>query len=210
MRGAYFVITGMALAACAFIAGGIEMVPNTWAGGPASKEVNDGAIVPFEDRARSEVTIDDAVDEVSYPFQGIKRTHRTTSIPRPLNINVLEVTLNDPGISFFVTPGNPDPGRGSCGEAIASRTSTAVAEFDLQVGINGDFSDPDCNFDRREGEATGVYGLGVSYRQEIPSSGLPMIPRDQYSPHNNRPALTLTQSNEAYIGLYEPENPFPP
>ena len=47
-------------------------------------------------------------DEVTFPFRGIKRTHRTTNIPRPLNMNVLEIDLNCPAISFLVTPGGPE------------------------------------------------------------------------------------------------------
>ncbi len=146
-------------------------------------------------------------DLVSYPFQGIKRTHRSAISRRPLNINVLEVDLNDPGVSIFVTPGNPDLDRTSCEEVIARKTTTFVSEFDLQVGINGDFSEPDCNFSRIEGKKTGVYGLGVSYREAI--QGLPEIPRDQYSPHNNRPALTFTQPKNGYIGWYGAGTPFP-
>ena len=171
--------------------------------------------ITIEDRARNKftaspiITIDDAIDEVSYPFQGIKHTLRTISVPRPLNINVLEVDLANPGISPFVTPGNPDPNRTLCEEVIARKTTTFVAEFDLQVGINGDFSDSEnCTFDRVEGEKTGVYGLGVSYREPI--QGLPEIPRDQYSLHNNRPTLAFDQSKNGYIGRYDETNPFPP
>ena len=145
-------------------------------------------------------------DVVSYPFGGIKWTHRSATSRRPLNINILEVDLNDAGISPFVTPGFPP--LATCHEVEARKTTTFVSDFKLQVGINGDFSDPDCNFSRIPGEPTGVYGLGVSYREAI--QGLPEIPRDQYSPHNNRPALTFTQAKVGYIGWYEEGTPFPP
>jgi len=149
------------------------------------------------------------VDEVDYPFHGIKRTHRITRIPRFLNINILEVTLADPGISLFVSPGDSAPQSILCEEAIVRRTTTFVAEFGLQVGINGDFSDPNCNSSRTEGEAAGVHGLGVSYRKEMPDRGLSEIPRSQYSPHNSKPALAFTESKQAYIGWYAEDDPFP-
>ena len=71
-------------------------------------------------------------DEVTFPFQGIKRTHRTTTIPRPLNINVLEIDLDCPAISFLVTPGGPeydDPNTGVQEEVLARRTTTFVADY---------------------------------------------------------------------------------
>ena len=178
------------------------LIPNTWNVTLAAQGGNSW-------EATAQVwDINAAVDEVSYPFQGVKRTHRTTSVPRPLNVNVLEITLTDPGVSLFVSPGNPDPDRTACEEAIVRKTTTFVQEFGLQIGINGDFSDPDCSLSRTEGEAASVYGLGVSYRSS--ASGLLEIPKDQYSPHDNRPALAFTKSNQAYIGWYGEGNAFPP
>ncbi|MBC8229382.1 hypothetical protein H8E77_07545 [bacterium] len=78
-------------------------------------------------------------DIVSYPFEGIKRTHRTTNSPRPLNMNILEIDLTDQGISLFVTEPNPDA-LGPDDEVLARRTSTFVDEFGVQIGINGDFT----------------------------------------------------------------------
>lgn len=154
----------------------------------------------------------DPVDMVSYPFPGVKWTHRNTNIPRPLNINVLEVILTDPRINIFVSPGNPNPNPDNeiCEEAIVRKTTTFVSEFGLQIGINGDFSDLKyCSHTpEEEGERGSVDGLGVSYR--TPETMLPEIPRDQYSPHNNRPALTFTEFKEAYIGCYTEDSPFPP
>jgi hypothetical protein len=55
-------------------------------------------------------------DETASPFQGIKWTHRTTTVPRPLNIDVLEIDLNCPAISFLVTPGGAGRRRSQCGD----------------------------------------------------------------------------------------------
>jgi len=122
-------------------------------------------------------------DVVSYPFVGIKRIHRTTTSPRPLNMNILEVDLTDQGISLFVTEPNPDR-TGSDDEVLARRTSTFVDEFGVQVGINGDFTSSERTM---EYETRSVEGLAIS-------NGV------QYSTDDGRPALTFTQSNEPYIG----------
>ncbi|MFC1716754.1 tandem-95 repeat protein [Candidatus Poribacteria bacterium] len=124
-----------------------------------------------------------STDVVSYPFSGIKRTHRTATAPRPLNMNVLEVDLTDQDISFFVTEPNPDR-TGPDNEVLARRTSTFVSEFDVQVGINGDFASTQPVI---EYEARGVEGLAVSDGVE-------------YSDDAGRPALTFTELNEPYIG----------
>jgi iron(II)-dependent oxidoreductase len=136
-------------------------------------------------------------DEITFPFEGIKRTHRTTTVPRPLNINVLEIDLDCPAISFFVTPGGPeydDPNTEIQEEVLAQRTTTFVADYGLQVGINGDFAAP-APGPRYEYQPRSVLGLAVS-------DGV------QYSTDDGRPALTLPgdpRSGTGYIG----RAPFP-
>jgi len=136
-------------------------------------------------------------DEVTFPFQGIKRTHRTITIPRPLNINVLEIDLNCPAISFLVTPGGPQYDDSSTEiqeEVLARRTTTFVADYGLQVGINGDF-------------AASTAGPSYEYQPRV-VLGLAVSNGVQYSTDDGRPALTLprdTRSERAYIGLA----PFP-
>jgi formylglycine-generating enzyme required for sulfatase activity len=136
-------------------------------------------------------------DEVAFPFQGIKWTHRTTTIPRLLNINVLEVDLTCPSISFFVTPGGPqfdDPNTEIREEVPARRTTTFVADYGLQVGINGNF-------------AASVPAPLYEYQPCI-VSGLAVSNGVQYSTEDGRPALTFPrdlQLGTAYIG----RAPFP-
>jgi hypothetical protein len=131
-------------------------------------------------------------DEVSFPFEGIKRTHRTTTIPRPLNINILEIDLSNPAISFLVTPGGPecdDPDTDIQEEVLSRRTTTFVADYGVQVGINGAFSEP-AEEPHYEYQPRAVLGLAVS-------DGL------QYSTDDGMPALTFPQfpqSGTAYIG----------
>ena len=46
---------------------------------------------------------------VTQPFLGVKLYHETLTSPRPLNINVAEIDLSAPGISFLVSPRGPSP-----------------------------------------------------------------------------------------------------
>ncbi len=148
-------------------------------------ETCDSAIVPLPN------------DEVSYPFQGIKRVWRRTNIPHPLNINVLEVDLNEPAINFFVTPGGQKydvPDTDIQEEVLARRTTTFVTDYGLQVGINGDFA-ASASDSPYEYQPRIVLGLAVS-------NGA------QYSTDDGWPALTLPKSprsGTAYIG----HAPFP-
>jgi formylglycine-generating enzyme required for sulfatase activity len=136
-------------------------------------------------------------DEVTFPFHGIKRTHRTTTIPRPLNINVLEVDLTCPAISFLVTPGGlqfDDPNTEISEQVQARRMTTFVADYGLQVGINGNF-------------AASAPGPVYEY-QPCVVTGLAVSNGVQYSTDDGRPALTFPgdcRSGTAYIGCA----PFP-
>lgn len=136
-------------------------------------------------------------DEVTFPFQGIIRTHRKTTLPRPLNLNVLEIDLDCPAISFLVTPGGPDmddPDTVIAEEVLARKTTTFVAEYGLQVGVNGDF-------------AASAPGPRYEYQPRV-VLGLAVSNGEKYSTHDGRPALTFPRdlrSGTAYIG----QAPFP-
>ncbi|HET7087321.1 MAG TPA: phosphodiester glycosidase family protein [Anaerolineae bacterium] len=71
-------------------------------------------------------------------FEGITYIREVRRSPRPIVIHVMRVELDAPGIRFLVTPGDPSPED----EIRARTTSQFVAEFDLQVAINGDFFTP--------------------------------------------------------------------
>jgi hypothetical protein len=71
-------------------------------------------------------------------FQGIEYTRQVRSDPRPMVIHVVTVDLRSPGLTFLVTPGDPD-------ESLpleARTTSQFLREFDLQLAVNGDGFSP--------------------------------------------------------------------
>src|SRR5688572_24601597 len=51
----------------------------------------------------------EAAQVVFEPFLGVRHIHQTEMAPRLLNINVVEIDLSAPGLSFQLTPGGPHP-----------------------------------------------------------------------------------------------------
>lgn len=47
--------------------------------------------------------------EISEPFEGIRHYHRTTTVPRLLDMHLIEIDLKHPDIQFKVTPPNNPP-----------------------------------------------------------------------------------------------------
>ena len=70
-------------------------------------------------------------------FQGITYTRDVRADPRPLVIHIVAIDLGAPGLRFLVTPDDTP----ADGTVPARTTSGFLAEFGLQVAINGDFFD---------------------------------------------------------------------
>jgi hypothetical protein len=71
-------------------------------------------------------------------FEGITYVRDVRREPRPLIIHVVIVELDAPGIGFLVTPGDPTQDQ----PLRARKTSQFLAEFGVQVAVNGDFFKP--------------------------------------------------------------------
>ena len=76
-----------------------------------------------------------AADEVTTPFNGVTRIHRTLTSPRPLNINIIRVDLNAEGVGFTVTPSNG----GASGDADPMVCTDFLTQTDAQIAINCGF-----------------------------------------------------------------------
>ena len=68
-------------------------------------------------------------------FNGITYIRDVRQQPRPLVIHVVQIDLDTPGLSFFVTPGESVDGH----EVRAQTVSGFLTQYDLQLAINGDF-----------------------------------------------------------------------
>ncbi len=76
-----------------------------------------------------------AVDEISSPFIGITHIHRTRTQPRTIDMHILVIDLNTPGLSFRVTPSNGD----SAGETTIQTVRNFLIEQNAQIAINAGF-----------------------------------------------------------------------
>ena len=74
--------------------------------------------------------------EVTVPFEGIRHIHRTTTVPRQLDMHVIEIDLTAIGIDFAITPSN---GQG-VGATDGQTTREFVTQKNAQIGLNGSFS----------------------------------------------------------------------
>ncbi len=124
-------------------------------------------------------------------FKGVTFVRDVRSEPRPLIIHAITVELDAPGIGLLVTPGDPlqdQPLR-------ARKTSQFLAEFGLQVAVNGDFFAPwrsksPWDYYPHVGDPVNVKGLASS-RGVVYAAGW-----------QDGPTLYLSQDNRA--SFHEP------
>jgi len=109
------------------------------------------------------------------PFVGVTHIHRTATDPRPMNIHVIQIDLNAPGIRFKVTPGNDDAPR----ETELQTTPAFLVQQKAQLAINTHFFSP---FPPNAPQSN-VIGLAASEG-------------DVYSPfQNNWPAVNISKDH---------------
>jgi exopolysaccharide biosynthesis protein len=138
-----------------------------------------------------------AVQTVSQPFLGVKLYQQTETSPRPLNINVLEIDLSAPGISFLVTPRGPAPQpvfNGVPDETVIQTPRQFLNASGAQIAINASF-----------------YAISelhtVNGQTWTNNLGLTASKGDAYSPwqpppnndNNYDAALNITAANQASI-----------
>src|SRR5262245_17423548 len=93
-----------------------------------------------------------ATDEISEPFQGVRLIHSISTVPRLVDMYVVEIDMTAPGLSFLVSPSN-----GALpGEATPQTTRDFISQVGAQIGINGSF------YDFADGGQLDVLGLAVS------------------------------------------------
>lgn len=115
-------------------------------------------------------------------FAGVDYAMAETQTPRPLKVHAVRVSLNEPGIQFFVTPSNGDRPR----ETDGLKTSTFLIRYRCQVAINASPFEP---FAKAEGDPMDVVGLSISRG-------------DMYSgPHDTFGALRITRENHARVAV---------
>lgn len=119
-------------------------------------------------------------------FKGVEYERQVRNTPRPMVIHIVKVDLQQPGIGFLVTPGNPDqdlPLR-------ARTTSQFLREFKVQLAINGDgftpwHSNNIFDYYPHSGDPVGPIGMAASLGTIY--SGLT----------DNEPVLYIARTNRA-------------
>jgi exopolysaccharide biosynthesis protein len=85
-----------------------------------------------------------AAQTVTHPFLGVTMYHETVTSPRTLSINVAEIDLSAPGISFLVTPRGPSPQpvfNGVPEETVIQTPRQFVNSTAAQLAVNATFYD---------------------------------------------------------------------
>jgi hypothetical protein len=112
-----------------------------------------------------------AYSTTTEPFSGVTLTHSTQNAPNSANFYLLSIDLNNPNISFEVTPKNTAPN--SKGIPDKQTTTSFVNSTGAQIGINANlFSGVSANWPN--GSISGVaasqgnvYGAFDSYRPSV-------------------------------------------
>ena len=98
-------------------------------------------------------------------FQGVHYLRRAFTEPRPVMVHIIEIDYTAPGVSFYVTSGEPELEGGH--EFLAQKTSTFLRKNGLNVAVNGDFFAPfeannPFDFYPHEGDPVSVNGFSIS------------------------------------------------
>ena len=73
---------------------------------------------------------------VNRPFLGVVHRHVETTVPRLLDMHLIEIDLDVTGVGFVVTPSNGS----AAGETVGRTTRQFASAFGTQVAVNGGFS----------------------------------------------------------------------
>lgn len=135
-----------------------------------------------------------AGEVVSRPFAGVTHIHQTETAPRPLNIHVVKIDLQTPGIRFKVTePAGPR-------ETIRQTTLDFVRQEKAQIAINLHFFLP---FPSTDPHAD-LVGLAASNGRVYSSFEKPA---QSYAIVADAPAINLDAHNRAAIVHADPSDP---
>ncbi len=76
-----------------------------------------------------------ATNEITEPFEGVRLIHSTSTVPRLVDMYVVEIDLSAPGLAFLTSPSN-----GSLvGDVTPQTTRAFVQQVGAQIGVNASF-----------------------------------------------------------------------
>jgi hypothetical protein len=119
-----------------------------------------------------------ATNEITGPFQGVRLIHSRSTVPRLVDMYVVEIDMTAPGLAVLLSPSNgPLPG-----DTSPQTTRDFVAQVGAQIGVNGAF-----------------YNFAPS--GQLDALGLSVSNGDAYSPFESgfTDALNISLDNVATI-----------
>jgi hypothetical protein len=76
-----------------------------------------------------------ATNEITLPFEGVRLIHSRSTVPRLVDIYVVEIDMSAPGLDFRATPSNG----ALVGDTTPQTTRSFVSQVDAQIGVNASF-----------------------------------------------------------------------
>jgi hypothetical protein len=76
-----------------------------------------------------------ANNEITQPFEGVRLIHSKSTVPRQVDMFVVEIDMAAPGLSFLATPSNG----ALVGDTTPKTTRAFITEVGAQMGINASF-----------------------------------------------------------------------
>jgi exopolysaccharide biosynthesis protein len=167
-------------------------------------------ILPFISAALAASSAASAGVIISHPFLGITQYVDTETSPRNVTMNVVQVDLTAPGISFETSPGGVGtPQR----ETVRQTTVNYLNQVKAQVAINGMFFSPFPSSDTTAyvaGLAASNGSIFSSYDPEptpVNAGDTITNPDQSYAIVPFAPAFNVSSTNVASILHYDPSNP---
>jgi hypothetical protein len=119
-------------------------------------------------------------------FEGITYVREVRQSPRPMVVHVVTINLRAEGISFLVTPGDPN----SDMPLKARKTTQFLEDYDLQLAVNGDGFTP--------WRANNLLDFYPKSGDRVDSVGLAASRGTIYSQDtDNEPVLYISRNNQA-------------
>ncbi len=124
-----------------------------------------------------------ATNVITEPFEGVRLIHSKSTVPRLVDMWLVEIDMKAPGISFLVTPSNGD----LIGDTTPQTVRTFVTQVGAQIGVNGSFFS--------------MAGKGPAGKVQYNVSGLSASKGDAYSPFARGfvDAINISRDNVATI-----------
>src|SRR5262249_35091023 len=126
----------------------------------------------------------------SNPYLGVTYIHRTETSPRTLSMNIVQIDLTAPGLSFKLSPPGVSTPHGR--ETIRQTTLNYLNQEHAQIAVNTHFFLP---FPSSDTDAN-LIGFGASNGNVYSAFE---NPEQSYAIVNNAPAINIDQSNHGSI-----------